>query len=203
VRVALAVGLGDAVPVGDGVGVTLLGTLVLGLVGVATSVGLAVTLGVTVANAGDVVSLGVGTMLAIGLVDGLAGTLGVVVAVPLPVGVAETVMPGVGVGEAGDADGASVAVGGGQPRRAALTARTRSSTVTRPAPPSSAALQAPSGDCDSAIRTAVTSSSILTTPLPSQSPGHAHDDPGVTTRTNTPTNPNIHRIGDSLAQTSL
>jgi hypothetical protein len=178
--VGLIVGVAVASP--SGVSVVLavtVGVVVVAASSVAVAVGISVVLGVAVpSDGGDAV--GVMVMLAVLMRDGElvgrgvsvprvaeaeadADAVAVAVAVVMGVGVISSVGALVGLGVAG------------QPRKAAFTARTRSSTVTRPSSLESAAAQLLSGACDSAMRTALTSSSMLTTLLPLQSPGHAAD----------------------------
>jgi hypothetical protein len=98
------------------------------------------------------------------------------------VGVVESVSVGVRVGVAVDPP-VSVTVpdgvgGGTQPNNAALTAATSSSIVTVELKLRSAAGQIDKGSSPSAMRTARTSSSMVTTLPPSQSPGQAVTKPG-------------------------
>src|SRR6185369_16331099 len=135
----------------------------------------------------------------VALLSKSADAVGVTVVLATVVTKGEAV--GVGVSTVGntEADRVGVAVGvGGQPRNAALTARTRSSTVTRPSALESAATQLLSDACASAMRTALTSSSIVPTPFPLQSPGHAADADELNQRNSPPTSASTRHIDITL-----
>lgn len=215
VVVALAVGTSVAVGVTLRVGLdveTRVPVVVASLVGLDVGVVVTVAVAVLVAVA-DTSIVGVpvagGVTLGVALFEGSGDRLGVTDAEASSVGVTEAVTFGVCVGCASEGDGVSGAVAvsdavtvgvsvAAQPCNAALTARTRSSTVTRPSALESALAHTVNGACANAMRTAVTSSSMLTTGLPSQSPGHAADTTELNPNSSTPTIPNNRRIGSTL-----